>query len=589
MKLTNYKMGNLIRAAVQGSCLAAAMIVMGRAFDSMADDKGGEVLYNGIQLPRQWPPMTPIKNLSVRTVPYLANPPAVIPIDVGRQLFVDDFLIDNTTLKREFHYPERYAGNPILKPETPVELNKGLMPSAAMISDGVCYDPQAAEFKMWYHAGWRDGTMLATSQDGLHWIRPNLDVEPGDNRVIPKRPKLIRHGAAMVLDSYTTDPQQRFKMLLYEGNATSAYTSPDGIHWTDQGKVTECGDNATMFYNPFRQKWVYSIRLYRMGRARDYYETTDFLQGMHWNPADESPWENCDTLDLPDPAMLAMMPKPEEIKAEANAAGKTYDQMLKSVRSGYGDPVQLYNLDAIPYESIMLGVYGILRGPTTGQVWDKLRIVKRNDLELAYSRDGFNWDRPDRTPFLACTRHDGDWDAGYLHIGVGICTVMGDKLYFYYSGWSGKSPQLGNKTYAGGATGVAMLRRDGFASMNAGDEQGALTTRPVTFKGKYLFANVAAPQGELKAEVLDENGAVIAPFSADNCVAVTGDHTKVQVTWKGAGDLSALAGKIVKFRFLLKQGELYSFWVSPDANGASHGYVAAGGPAFPGTMDTVGK
>jgi hypothetical protein len=25
-------------------------------------------------------------------VPYLENPPAVIPIDVGRQLFVDDFL-----------------------------------------------------------------------------------------------------------------------------------------------------------------------------------------------------------------------------------------------------------------------------------------------------------------------------------------------------------------------------------------------------------------------------------------------------------------------------------------------------------------
>jgi hypothetical protein len=134
-----------------------------------------------------------------------------------------------------------------------------------------------------------------------------------------------------------------------------------------------------------------------------------------------------------------------------------------------------------------------------------------------------------------------------------------------------------------------MLRRDGFASMNAGADQGMLTTRTVTFKGKYLFANLDAPQGELKAEVLDESGDIIAPFSADNCVAVSGDKTKLQISWKGADDLSALAGKKVKFRFLLKQGDLYSFWVSPDANGASHGYVAAGGPAFPGTMDTVGK
>ena len=34
--------------------------------------------------------------------PYLVSPPAVIPIDVGRQLFVDDFLIEQTTLTRVF-------------------------------------------------------------------------------------------------------------------------------------------------------------------------------------------------------------------------------------------------------------------------------------------------------------------------------------------------------------------------------------------------------------------------------------------------------------------------------------------------------
>ena len=248
-----------------------------------ADGPAGEVLYNGIRLPAQWPPRDPIKDLSPRPIPYLAQPPHVIPIDLGRQLFVDDFLIESRTLERRFHYPERYAGNPILRPETAIELNGGDMPAAAMISDGVCYDPKAREFKMWYHGGWRDGTMLAVSQDGLHWTRPNLDVEPGDNRVLPKRPKLIRHGASMVLDSYTSDPQQRFKMLLYEGGFTSAYISPDGVHWTDKGRVSECGDNATMFYNPFRKKWVYSIRLYRMGRARDYFETPDFLAGMHWN------------------------------------------------------------------------------------------------------------------------------------------------------------------------------------------------------------------------------------------------------------------------------------------------------------------
>ena len=60
------------------------------------------------------------------------------------------------------------------------------------------------------------------------------------------------------------------------------------------------------------------------------------------------------------------------------------------------------------------------------------------------------------------------------------------------------------------------------------------------------------------------------------------------VTWKAAG-LGALAGKPVRFRFHLRNGRLYAFWVSPDASGASHGYVAAGGPGFAGPVDTVGQ
>ena len=37
---------------------------------------------------------------------------------------------------------------------------------------------------LWYHAGWFDGIGYAISQDGLHWERPMLDVEPGTNRVL---------------------------------------------------------------------------------------------------------------------------------------------------------------------------------------------------------------------------------------------------------------------------------------------------------------------------------------------------------------------------------------------------------------------
>jgi len=133
------------------------------------------------------------------------------------------------------------------------------------------------------------------------------------------------------------------------------------------------------------------------------------------------------------------------------------------------------------------------------------------------------------------------------------------------------------------------MRRDGFASMDADKELGVLTTRPVRFQGKYLFVNVDTPKGALRVEVLNLDGKVVKPFAFDNCNPVAGDTTLQQVTWKDSEDLSTLAGQPVRFRFHLKDGRLYSFWVSPDKSGASYGYVAGGGPGFVGPRDTVGQ
>src|SRR2546430_715848 len=66
----------------------------------------GEILYNGIALPDQWPPLrsaADMRTLEPMRVPYLEKRPGIVPIDVGRQLFVDDFLVESTTLVRRFH------------------------------------------------------------------------------------------------------------------------------------------------------------------------------------------------------------------------------------------------------------------------------------------------------------------------------------------------------------------------------------------------------------------------------------------------------------------------------------------------------
>ena len=55
--------------------------------------------------------------------------------------------------------------------------------------------------------------------------------------------------------------------------------------------------------------------------------------------------------------------------------------------------------------------------------------------------------------------------------------------------------------------------------------------------------------------------------------------------WRGNANLESLVGQPVRFRFYLQNGDLYAFWVSREATGASNGYVAAGGTGFTTSQD----
>src|SRR6185436_9069730 len=213
----------------------------------------------------------------------------------------------------------------------------------------------------------------------------------------------------------------------------------------------------------------------------------------------------------------------------------TGSDRLDPPREDLGDTPQLYNLDAVAYESVMLGLFTIWRGDKNippGR-------PKPNSVWLGFSRDGYHWDRPDRHAFIPVSEKQGDWNWGNVQSVGGGCLVVGDQLRFYFSGRAGVSPAMRD---GNGATGLALLRRDGFASMDAGSGAGTLATRPLKFGGRHLFVNVAAPQGELRAEVLGEDGNVVPPFTAANCKPLArADGTKLELTWNGANDLSAIA------------------------------------------------
>ena len=130
----------------------------------------------------------------------------------------------------------------------------------------------------------------------------------------------------------------------------------------------------------------------------------------------------------------------------------------------FGDPEQIYDQDVAPYESLLVGIFQVHKGPNNA-IADKRKFPKMSELNLGFTRDGFHWHRPVRTPFIAAMRKVGDWQRAYLHFTDGVMLVVGDRLLFNYSSRSGDAPN-GPDMYAGGSTGVAFLRRDCFASMD---------------------------------------------------------------------------------------------------------------------------
>ncbi|MBN2448965.1 MAG: hypothetical protein JXR77_01165 [Lentisphaeria bacterium] len=525
-----------------------------------------ETLYNGIRLacdPCERSDMTAYGRDPL-PVPYLEHVPDVIPIDIGRQLFVDDFLIEETSLQRTWHKARKDPRSPVLTPVTDLELGtkSGHPAMAAPFSGGVWYDHTDGLFKAWYCAGWFDGTAYAFSRDGLYWERPELDIEPGTNRVVPR--KGARDSCAVILDPHAPPGGDRFKMLLWSRpQGGELFVSKDGIHWSEPLPTGSTGDRTTIFYNPFRRRWVYSLRAGWSARSRNYSESEDFLAGAGF--PDQVPWLRADAFDIPDPHWIYAFPEREPERG--------------------GDRPQLYNFDAVAYESLMLGAFTIHLGPDNGTC-ARLRVPKITEIHLGFSRDGFHWSRPDdRTPFLPASRSEGTWDRAYLHSNAALCLVMGDELWFYYTGFRGDPTREGVGLYSHASMGIARLRRDGFASLDAGTEEGTLITRVLRFsRGDRLFVNVDAPRGELCAEILQADGSAVDGLSFADCEPVSTDSTRIAVTWRGGRDLAALRGQPVRVRFRLRSGSLYAFWVA-GASGAGRGYLAGGGPGFPGLVD----
>lgn len=455
------------------------------------------------------------------------------------QLFVDlDRVETLDNVRQVFHQAEKHPKNPVLRKVKPWENDRGTWGS-------VIYDEQDKVFKAWYGGlsgakkEFRPGSVsecsvlcYATSKDGVHWDRPELGLcevmGTRKNNVLigDDHHNGLDHWETVLKDSLERDPKRRYKALGWsshdwDGPMSGIYsmTSPDGLRWThtkepvfhyhprpgtkDLGPI---GDAQSLMIDTLRRRYVAHLRSLP---HRSMSASEDFV-----------------TWTAP---RVCLRAKPGE---ESNT---------------------VYNHMGFVYGDRYLGLLTyFVRDPKNPllTVW------------LLTSRDGETWQRPSTGRPLIDVGGVGEWDRFTVMLTGSPPVRVGEKLHIYYRGMANRHKPYEGKDEAyrtGGGIGLATLRADGFASLDASYDGGRVTTKPFRTNGRQLRVNAKSDFGRLWAEVLDAEGKPIPGFTREECQVTQADRVDHAVLWQKNENLASLRGRPVRLRFYLENARLYSY------------------------------
>lgn len=451
--------------------------------------------------------------------------PETDPVLVGtppfRRLFLDPMVAEESHgLERVFHAAQKYKVNPVLVEEQSWEGNGPKLGAPVMRVDG--------KLRMYYYTQpfkRQGGTGIVESTDGIHWTRPRLGVVERNGS---KENNLVN---ALVRQAFKlkdpASPERAWVAYESYSGGTVAW-SPDGLNWTYdkelQGKLFSAGDVVNWFYDPYRQRMAATWKtVSRQHRACGIVFSKD---GLKWQKPIDGPVFGSDGLDP--------------------------------------DGTQVYGMPVFAYQGIYIGLPWIYhaRWIKYGKYTDAEVMFEAQkgsprtiDIQLAWSWDLINWTRTStREPFIP-NGPKGSFDYGMvLHAKMPL--VMGDELWFYYTGYELIHDVPGGQT----AIGLAKLRLDGFCSMHAGWREGWLISRREIFNTPKVTVNAkCAAGGYVTAELVDRNNKVIPGFEKDKCIPFSGDSVRGELTWKTAAFRPDWLDKDKKIRFYLKNADVYSY------------------------------
>ena len=455
-------------------------------------------------------------------------------------LFCDDHhVLYRSATVRVLHRPERHPANPLIAPTRPWEV--------ALAWTSVYRDPQSGRYQLWYQAYTGDMARerthrcvvcYAESDDGVHFVKPELDlfafneVQRTNIVLVGSGGHSLRYANSVVVDPRDPDADRRYKMAYFDFEAGDEIErpglcvafSPDGIHWTkhpdqpllrssygDWGEEVPCvdeedrpwavplsmSDGVDVLWDPLREvfavygkMWIDGPdgRMYwkhAMGRS----ESRDFV---HWS-------------------------RPEIV---------CFPDELDSPH------VEFHTTPVFYHRGLYCGLNQVLNREVGGGVID---------VELMFSRDGLDWQRPFRDQFFIARSAAGHFDSGSIFTNS-TPVILDDEIRFYYGGYSQGATSADDRTHISGVglatvpldrfAGIAPMAKIDTATQHLPCEGcGQITLKPLELSAK-LSVNADASSGSVRVEVLDAAGRRVRGFTRDDAVPIEGDSPVHRAVWK---------------------------------------------------------
>lgn len=439
-------------------------------------------------------------------------------LDIGsaRELFVDRHLIDRMTgASLKLHTPQPAPPGPGPRSHghyATVIWHDGLY---RLYSRG-----DRIEGLHWKQDGWEkyhanEVTIYAESRDGIHWTERDIGLYkaaryPNGNIVLAGA-FLVNHNFTPFLDTRPGVPaDEKFKALgglryqkdhqhlraQYGPGGLRAYVSADGIRWRKMREEPVIPEDWGYFDSQNVAFWSRHERRYLC-----YFRT--FHNGLRSVMRTES-------LDFRSWTQPVLM--------NANLPG---EHLYTSATHPYFRAPHIYI--ALPTR------FQADRGDTT-------------DIMFMTTRGGNQYDRTFPEAFIRPGLAKEAWGNRSNYAALNVVPTGPTEMSIFV---------LGGRRYT--------LRYDGFASVNAPYAGGEMVTKLLTFSGKTLEINYSTSAGgSIRVEIQDAAGKPAPGFALEDCPMIIGDEIARGVTWKAGGDVSRLAGKPVRLRFVMQDADLFS-------------------------------